>query len=106
MTVIVEITNRSNQHYGHYGIVYKDSEIKDRKQILFLKDDKGQLCIRAGWANEKDYRIIPNEENRDTFGWPPELCDSKIHTAASDLASLVRDGRKYRAIKELLKDER
>lgn len=104
--MIVQITNRSHQHYGHYGIVYKDSEVNGRKQILFLLDDNNRVCVRAGWSfDDSDFRIIPDEENRDTFGWPPALCDSKIHTVAGDLASLVRDGRRWRELQSLLKEK-
>jgi hypothetical protein len=105
--MIVRISNRGNRHYGYYGIVYKESEIKGRKQILFLLDNEGNQCITTGWSErDSDLEIIPDEENRDTFGWPPPLCDSKIMNVASDLSRLVKDGRKYRGIKELLKDER
>ena len=104
--MIIRVSDSSNRHNGHYGIVYKHSEIRDRLQVLFLIDNNGLPCVRAGWVNEGGYEIIPDEENRDTLGWPPELCDSKIITIASDLSRLVKDGRKYRAIKELLKDER
>ena len=101
--MIVRISNRGHRHYGYYGIVYKDSEIANRKQILFLMDDNSRLGLWAGWATEGEYEIIPDEENRDTLGWPPELCDSKIMTIAGDLNRIVRDGQK---IKKLLKDER
>ena len=104
--MIVRIANPGNRHHGYYGIVYKDSEHYERHMILFLLDNENNQCITTGWATPAEMEVIPDEEERDAFGWPPALCDSKIHTAASDLAMLVRDGRKYRKIKELLKDEK
>ena len=104
--MIVRITDRGNKHYAHYGIVYKMSENFDRHQILFLKDAEGVPCIKAGFALTPEFEEVPDEENRDAFGWPPALCDTVVHNVATDLALLVRDGRKYRAIKELLKEER
>lgn len=104
--MIVRITNRGHDQYGCSGIVYKESDRYARSLILFLKDNDGQLCIRAGFAQPTDYERIPDEEERDAFGWPPGLCDTGIQQNASDLMRLVKDGRKYRAIKELLKDER
>lgn len=104
--MIIRISKGSNRHHGHYGIVYKESKDNNRHMVLFLLDNEGKQCIKAGWANEGEFEIVPDEENRDTFGWPPELCDSKIAVAAGDLARLVDDGRKYRKIKQLLKDER
>ena len=104
--MIVRVTNRGNQHYGHYGIVYKDSEHFERLMILFLKDDENKQCIKTGFATKLEVEQVPDEENRDAFGWPEPLCDSVVHNVATDLRLLVEDGKKYRAIKKLLKDER
>lgn len=104
--MIVRITNRGHDQYGYYGIVYKENTRHNRSLVLFLKDDKDQLCIRAGWATEKEWERQLDEEERDAFGWPPGLCDTKIQQAATDLRMLVEDGRKYREIKRLLKDDR
>lgn len=104
--MIVRITDHSNRHYGHYGIVYKISENFGRHQILMLKDADGIPCIKPGHAATPDFEEVPDEENRDAFGWPPALCDTVVHNVANDLYQLVEDGRKFRALQELLKDKR
>lgn len=103
--MIVRITNRSNRHYGHYGIVFKMSTDHGRHQILFLRDNEGDLCIKSGMAHSNDFEGIPQEEEREFDAWPPTLCDTNVHTTATSLFKLVEDGRKFRQIQSLINDK-
>ena len=101
--MIVRITNRSNRHYNHYGIVYKMSSNHGRHQILFLKDEQGNNCIKSGHATTNEFEGVPQEEERAWDSWPPTMCDTNMHVIATDLARLVEDGRKFRQIQSLIK---
>ena len=101
--MIVRISNRGNRHYGYYGIVFKMSTDHGRHKILFLRDKEGELCVVAGHATTDEFEGIPQEEERDFGSWPPTLCDTNVHTAATSLAQLVDDGRKFRKLQSLIK---
>jgi len=91
--MIVRITNRGNQHYGYYGVVYEMSTSHKKHMILLIADEEGRPCITNGSAGTNEFEL-------DTWFAP-----NGVPHFISRLEKLAQDGHKFQTIQQLLNED-